>query len=736
MPARIDYRAVITSLLVLSASARAQDSLPQLKTRWASQVSSEHPLPEYPRPQMVRPRWQNLNGPWEYAIRDRDAARPSTFDGRIRVPFAIESQLSGVRRPVNETQRLWYRRTFRTPRVARGERVLLHFGAVDWESDVYVNGTRVATHRGGYDPFTVDITSALGASRSEQELVVSVTDPTDAGDQPRGKQVRKPRSIWYTAVTGIWQTVWLETVPNVYVESLEITPDLDSSLVRVKTVVANAPAGATVRVQALDGRRIVAAAGAPVGGVTTLRLRDVKPWSPSSPFLYGLRIRLSTGDSVESYVGVRKISLMRDGTGILRLALNNRPLFQLGLLDQGWWPDGLYTAPTDSALESDIVTMKRLGFNLARKHVKVEPDRWYYHCDRLGFLVWQDMPSAENKTTEGRADFQDELSRMIDALRNHPSIVMWVPFNEGWGQHDTERIVAWLRAKDSTRLVNNASGWTDMHVGDVSDLHSYPGPAIPLPDSSRALVLGEFGGLGLPLGGHTWLDRSNWGYRSFTSLETLGDAYRGLMQRLAPMVADGLTAAIYTQTTDVEIEVNGIMTYDRAVVKLPPDAAAMHAKLVGQPPVLHVLLPTSRTSGQPWRFTTQTPGADWMQPSFSDSAWNTGVAGFGSARVENGRVRTPWTSPDIWIRRTFDISGASPSHPFLVVHHDEDAEIYINGVRVDSLPGYTNGYTYVPLSAAAARALRTGSNTIAVHVRNTRGEQYIDTGLTDVVEAP
>ena len=734
MTIRPDARVVLVALAVAAASARAQDSLPKLQTRWASRVSREQPLPEYPRPQMVRSRWLNLNGPWTFALRDRDAARPTTFDGRILVPFAIESQLSGVRRPVSETQRLWYRRTFRAPRLSRGERVLLHFGAVDWESDVYVNGTRVASHRGGYDPFSADITSALVASRPDQELVVSVADPTDAGDQPRGKQVRKPRSIWYTAVTGIWQTVWLETVPDAHFASLEITPDLDSALVRVKAVVANAPAGATMRVQALDGRRVVAQSSAPAGSVVTVRLRDVKPWSPSSPFLYGLRIRLSTGDSVESYVGMRKISLMRDSAGVLRLALNNRPLFQLGLLDQGWWPDGLYTAPTDSALRFDIETMKRLGFNLARKHVKVEPDRWYYHCDRLGFLVWQDMPSAENKTPEGRTDFQDELSRMIDALRNHPSIVMWVPFNEGWGQHDTERYVAWLRTKDSTRLVNNASGWTDKHVGDVSDLHSYPGPALPLPDSTRALVLGEFGGLGLPLSGHTWLDKSNWGYRSFTTLESLGDAYRGLMQRLAPMVADGLTAAIYTQTTDVEIEVNGIMTYDRAIVKLPSDAAALHAKLVERPPVLRVLLPTSRDAAQEWRFTTQTPASDWMQPTFRDSAWSSGTAGFGSARVENGRVRTPWTSSELFLRRTFEISGAPPAHPFLVVHHDEDAEVYINGVRVDSLPGYTNGYTYVPLTPAAASALRAGTNTIAVHVRNTRGEQYIDVGLTDVVE--
>ena len=722
-----------TVAIVLGAEARAQDSASHLQTRWAANVSPEHVLAEYPRPQLMRSGWTNLNGRWEYAVRDSGSARPTSFDGRILVPFPIESQLSGVRRPVGETQRLWYRRTFRAPALPTGGRLLLHFGAVDWESDVYVNGKRLATHRGGYDPFTIDITDALTPrARGEQELVVSVWDPTDAGDQPRGKQVRRPRSIWYTAVTGIWQTVWLEAVPRAYVSALEITPDLDSGAVRVKTNAVGAQRGTTVRVSLFDGRSVVAEGRAPVGETAVLHLHDVKPWSPSAPFLYGVHVRLSSGDSVVSYVGMRKISLLRDSAGVPRLALNNRPLFQFGLLDQGWWPDGLYTAPTDDALRSDIATMKRLGFNMARKHVKVEPERWYYYCDLLGLLVWQDMPSADNKTAEGRTQFAAELARMVDALRNHPSIVMWVPFNEGWGQHDTERYVSWLRKTDHSRLVNNASGWTDMHVGDVSDLHSYPGPALPLPDSSRALVLGEFGGLGLPLGGHTWLDKSNWGYRSFTALGQLGDAYRGLVQRLRPMIADGLSAAIYTQTTDVEIEVNGVMTYDRAVIKLPADAPALHAGLLAPSPALRVLLPTSREVGQQWRYTVQQPAADWMQPSIDAAAWKSGEGGFGSSAVENGRVRTPWTTSDLWIRRTFEISNDRAANPYLVVHHDEDAEIYVNGVRVDSLAGYTNGYTYVPLDSAAARTLRPGRNTIAVHVRNTRGQQYIDVGISDV----
>jgi hypothetical protein len=729
---------LIVSLFALVTRVHAQDSASHLKTRWAADVSGEHAWPEYPRPQMVRREWMNLNGRWDYAITDIAATRPVTFDGHILVPFAVESQLSGVRRSVSETQRLWYRRTFRAPRLARGEHLLLHFGAVDWESTVYVNGTRVATHRGGYDPFTVDITNAVkpAAPRGEQELVVRVWDPTDAGDQPRGKQVRRPHSIWYTAVTGIWQTVWLEKVPRAYVAALAIVPDLDSSLVRVNARVVGGTTGTTVHVSALDGTRVVADARASAGETVVLRFRDVKRWEPSNPFLYGLRVRLSSGDSVESYVGMRKIALMRDSAGALRLALNDRPLFQLGLLDQGWWPDGLYTAPTDEALRSDIETTKRLGFNVARKHVKVEPDRWYYHADRLGLLVWQDMPSAENKTPDGRADFAQELEHMVDALGNHPSIVMWVPFNEGWGQHDTERYVSWLHRRDPSRLVNNASGWTDMHVGDVSDVHSYPGPSIPARDSTRALVLGEFGGLGLPLADHTWLTRSNWGYRSFSDLEQLGDAYRTVIQRVRPLVGEGLSAAIYTQTTDVEIEVNGMMTYDRAVVKLPNDAAALHATLLAPPPALRVILPTAREGPQTWRYTTSAPSGEWMQPSFDDAGWTSGPAGFGSSAVENGRVRTPWTTPDLWTRRTFDLAGSPPANPYFVIHHDEDAEIYINGVRADSLGGYTNAYTYIRLTSAAANALRSGANTIAVHVRNTRGQQYLDVGITDVIEQP
>ena len=584
---------VVPALVTFLAAApalplRAQSAPPStLQTRWARDV--ERPgarvLPEYPRPQLVRAAWQNLNGWWSYAVTAKDAAPPERWDGRIRVPFAIESQLSGVRRAVTPAERLWYRRAFTAPRLARGGRLLLHFGAVDWDATVTVNGHEVGTHRGGYDPFTFDITGALRRGAS-QELLVSVWDPTDSGPQPRGKQVLHPHGIWYSAVTGIWQTVWLEPVPGTYVAELTITPDVAAGAVRVATGVAGAAGPVTVHVTALDGKRTVAVASGPADSALTLAIPHPKLWAPGSAFLYRLAVQLSTGDAVRSYFGMRSIAVGPDGAGVNRLLLNGRPLFEFGTLDQGWWPDGLYTAPTEAARRFDLVTLRDLGFNLIRKHVKVEPARWYYWCDKLGFLVWQDMPSGENDTDAGRADFGAELEHVVDALRNHPSIVMWVPFNEGWGQHDTPRYVAWLKAHDPSRLVDDASGWTDERVGDVSDVHDYPGPAMPALEAHRAAVLGEFGGLGLPVPGHTWIAEGNWGYRRYGTTDSLWSAFRGLLGKLRPLIGDGLSAAVYTQTSDVETEVNGLMTYDRAVVKLPPEAAAALRSLYAPPSTL------------------------------------------------------------------------------------------------------------------------------------------------------
>jgi hypothetical protein len=709
----------------------AQSTPSHIRTRWAADVTPDHVLPEYPRPQLVRSAWTNLNGSWDYAITDRNAATPTTWNGKILVPFPVQSQLSGVERAVTDSQRLWYHRTFRAPHMPNHGHMLLHFGAVDWECTVYVNGVKVGGHRGGYDPFTIDITGAVHGS-GDQQLVVSVWDPTDKGSQPRGKQVLTPKSIWYSAVTGIWQTVWLEPVRGIFVSDVVAVPDIDAGTITVHVAMAGAPTGVPFRATVMTDGTMIADARGVEGSVLILGMPKPHLWSPSDPFLYDLRIIAGT-DTVTSYFGMRKIAVAKDSAGVNRLFLNNQPLFEYGTLDQGWWPDGLYTAPTDEALRFDIEQTKRLGFNMIRKHVKVEPDRWYYDADKLGMLVWQDMPSGDNNTPEGKKEYETELHAMIDALRDHPSIVMWVPFNEGWGQHDTERYVAWLKAYDPTRLVNNATGWTDKHVGDVSDVHSYPGPAMPALEPTRAAVLGEFGGLGLPLASHTWVDRNNWGYRSFASPEALGTAYKDLLAQLRLFIGDGLSAAVYTQTTDVEVEVNGLMTYDRAIVKLPPDAIAAAATLFAPPPQVRSVVATSQQTPQSWRYTTAAPAGEWFGTAFDDATWPSGPAGFGTIGTPGAVVRTMWNTADIWLRRSFTITSTGLVNPYWRVHHDEDADIYLNGVLVAHLGGYTSGYVRIPFDARALAALKAGTNTLAVHVHQTTGGQYIDLGIDEVI---
>ena len=600
---RLAVLALLSSSPVSAADKPWQPAKGPLLTRWAADVSPKNAHPEYPRPQMVRKDWQNLNGLWDYAITAKAAAQPARWDGQILVPFPIESALSGVMKRVYETNHLWYRRAFIIPRGWKGKNVLLHFGAVDWETRVFVNGKAVGSHRGGYDGFSFDITEALKTS-GEQEIVVAVWDPTDAGPQPRGKQVSKPEGIWYTPTSGIWQTVWLEPVAKAHISGLKIIPDVDGNTVTIEldTVAAdlygNSEAASELEVQVFDGKREVAKANVAatlvgkqmaVRSRAKLALTKPKLWTPDSPHLYDLKISLRNGrkkiDQVESYFGMRKTSLAKDEQGRLRMCLNNQPYFQLGPLDQGFWPDGLYTAPTDAALRYDIEMTKKLGFNMARKHVKVEPERWYYWCDKLGLLVWQDLPSGDRsaewhgpsgvdgkemqRTSESVEIYERELRALIEGRYNHPSIVTWVPFNEGWGQFDTVRILNLTKQLDPTRLVDGASGGNHFPAGDILDHHQYPGPGVPPPVMDRAMVLGEFGGLGLPVKGHTWQDEKNWGYRSFTNAEALTTAYVGLVEQLSALVrSNGLSAAIYTQTTDVEVEINGLMTYDRAVVKM------------------------------------------------------------------------------------------------------------------------------------------------------------------------
>ena len=720
-----------------------------LMTRWAKEVSPENAHPEYPRPQMVRGAWLNLNGLWECAVAGREAEWPEEFDQRILVPFPIESALSGVMKKVGSDSRLWYRRTFKVPADWPSGKVLLHFEAVDWDATVWLNGQELGGHRGGYDPFTFDITKALKPG-AEQQLVLSVWDPTNDGTQPRGKQVKEPKGIWYTSVTGIWQTVWLEPVPAASIGALEMVPDVDAGTLRLSVSTSGAEKGDTIRAITKAGDHVFVSSIGPAGQPLEVKLKEPKLWSPDSPFLYDLKVELVRDgralDSVDSYFGMRKIALGKDRDGITRIMLNGEFLFQYGPLDQGWWPDGLYTAPTDEALRYDLEVLKDLGCNMLRKHVKVEPRRLYYWCDKLGLLVWQDMPNGDRHIGRDKADldrskesaqqFELELRRVIDNLRNHPSIVIWVPFNEGWGQYDTGRIADWIKNHDPSRLVNQASGWADRGVGDVNDIHRYPGPSRPEPEEDRAIVLGEFGGLGLPLEGHTWQAEKNWGYRSYETRDELTEAYLSLMHHLHPMIGEGLSAAVYTQTSDVEIEVNGLMTYDRAVVKMDAGRLAeAHRRLHGPPPVVSQVVPTSREQAQSWRYRTTEPDEGWQRPGHDDSSWQEGPGGFGTKSTPGAIVRTEWKSSVIWLRRSFTLDDADLNEPFLLVHHDEDAQVYINGLLVAEFTGYTSDYVLMHAGDKLAAALKPGKNVLAVHCRQTRGGQYIDVGISDVKPA-
>ncbi|MDG1946192.1 MAG: glycoside hydrolase family 2 TIM barrel-domain containing protein [Halioglobus sp.] len=579
-----------------------------LSTPWTENVDSQAPLPEYPRPQLRRDRWQSLNGLWQYTITPREAAAPTHFEGSIVVPFPIESLLSGVQRSLLPEDRLWYRRIFDTPPLEARERLILHFGAVDWEAEVWLNGTRIGVHQGGFDPFSFDITDAL-IKGVAQELVVAVWDPTNTGPGAVGKQHLVPHGIRYTAVSGIWQTVWLEPVPAQHILSVAVTAtDLTAGSVTLAVESHDTEPGDEIEIEVRADGEIVTSArdDAPTERVSMQLLQpDLRAWSPEDPFLYELQVSLWRNgkllDRVESYFGAREVGIARDSEGIWRLMLNGSAIFHLGLLDQGWWPDGLYTAPTDEALAFDIEATKKMGFNTIRKHVKVEPARWYWHADRLGVLVWQDMPTGSDRdasrftqildqagdffsahllnskgvrlerSPESAAYFRQELASMMAGLKTFPSIVAWVPFNEAWGQFDTDEVLAEAAAMDPTRLIDGPSGWIDTGSGDIRDLHMYGREAefiSPLPPR-RPLVYGEFGGLGYPFEGHLAVE-SGWGYSAFESQAAFEKAYvelLGLIESLRPL---GLAGAIYTQTTDVESEINGLITYDRRQFKIPP----------------------------------------------------------------------------------------------------------------------------------------------------------------------
>jgi hypothetical protein len=624
----------------------------------------------------------------------------------------------------------------------------LHFGAVNWESTVWLNGKKLADHKGGYDGFTIDLTDSLKKD-GEQELIVGVFNPVNRGTQPRGKQVLAPEGIYYTSSTGIWQTVWLEPVPARSIAGLTIVPDAKNGKASFEARVRGDADDLLAQWEVRAGEKGVTWRSK-LGKAHDMRIPDPQLWSPESPFLYTLRVSLLDGDktidTVDSYFALRDVALGKDEGGVTRLLLNGKPRFQIGLLDQGFWPDGLYTAPTDEALRYDIEITKKLGFNLARKHVKVEPARWYWWCDKLGLLVWQDMPSGDRSVAPGKGDlkrtpesakqFEHELARMIDGLRNHPSIVMWVPFNEGWGQYDTRRIVEQVRKLDPSRLVDNASGWNDRKCGDVFDIHVYPGPGCPPPEKDRAAVLGEFGGLGLRIDGHTW-QKKTWGYRGTRDRADLTRRYEKLLQGVWRLKdKPGLSAAVYTQTTDVETEANGLLTYDRAVIKVDLErVAAANRGDFSRVPVLRTVIPSSQEKAQLWRYTLEKPDKDWYKPDFNDSGWKEGKGGFGLKGTPGAVIGTVWKTNDIWVRREFTLPDKVPEHLLLWMHHDEDAEVYLNGELATRVKGYTTEYEEFAIAPEAQKALKPGKNVIAIYCKQTLGGQYIDAGLVAVEPA-
>ena len=561
-----------------------------IMTQWADKVNPEAPWPEYPRPGLVRNEWMSLNGLWNYTIVLKDQ-KPGEPAGKILVPYPVESALSGVKKRMTDSLCIWYTRQFEIPANWKSSQIILNFEASDWETTVWIDGKEAGIHRGGYDPFSFNITSLLSDKR-KHVISVRVWDPTDRGKQPRGKQVTKPGGIWYTPTTGIWQSVWLEPVAKTWISDLRIVPDIDHNTLSVVVkeerchLQAECPpidmVPSIVEVTLSFKGKDLATVTGESGKKIDINVPEIHLWSPASPDLYDLRIKLMTGgkvnDEVTSYAGMRKISLGKTSDGFTRIMLNNEFTWQLGPLDQGFWPDGIYTPPTEEAMVYDIETLKKMGFNMLRKHVKVENRRYYYHTDRLGMLVWQDMPSGDDyiwgempdiqKSSQDSLQFITELKNLIDTKFNYPSIIMWVIYNEGWGQYNTPAVTAMVEKYDTTRLVNSSSGWTDRGTGHVKDIHHYPEPEAPAAEEKRAIVLGEFGGLGFPVEGHTW-EQKNWGYEKMSDTSTLIEKYTGFYAVVRQLVKEkGLSASVYTQTTDVETETNGLMTYDRKVDKM------------------------------------------------------------------------------------------------------------------------------------------------------------------------
>jgi hypothetical protein len=716
-----------------------------LSSKFAKNVNPQSVLPEYPRPQMVRARWINLNGLWQYqpGTSSNETLPAGKLSSQILVPFAVESALSGV---MEHHERLWYKRNFMIPKDWKGENILLHFSAVDFESEVFINGKSVGIHRGGYDPFSFNITPAI-KNIGPQEISVRVFDPTDNGGFPRGKQSLNPGSIMYTPVTGIWQTVWIEPVAANNISDIKIVPDIDKSVVTLIVHTENTAAALSVVVKINDGKKLIKTVTGKANSEMVISVSNEKLWSPDDPFLYDVSISLikdhKTVDNISSYFGMRKISVANEG-GYKKIFLNNKFLFETGPLDQGFWPDGIYTAPTDEALKYDLETMKKIGFNMVRKHIKVEPYRWYYWTDKLGLLVWQDMPSANSYTEHtppvDTLEYESELRRMITTHINSPSIIMWDVFNEGQGQHNTAGLVKIVNELDPSRLVNQASGGGFFDAGDLLDLHSYPAPACPA-GKTQALACGEYGGIGYNIHGHVW--NEGFGYVMINGQKAYDSLYDEFANNLIIFKTNnGLSAAVYTQITDVETELNGLLTYDREVFKGDmKKIRASNMNVINKKLYLKTVLPSSQTEARVWKYTFEKPDTtNWFAINFDDSKWQAGEAGFGMKETPGVSARTAWNTNNIWLRQEFilkDLSTIDKDKLVLNLHHDDDCEVYINGVKAGDIKNYTSGYTIVPMNDAAKKALRTnGKNIIAIHCFQKNDGQYIDAGISLLLTRP
>ncbi|MBR1917919.1 MAG: hypothetical protein IJ832_08835 [Bacteroidaceae bacterium] len=764
MKARIFRCCLMAMLLVLPMAVLAEwkmASVP-IKTRWADAVTPENVLPEYPRPQMVRMAgseltgateawrtefmakgaadkgWINLNGVWDFhTTTSLYAPVPVSGWQEILVPFCTESAMSGIKQKI---ENMMYRRKVTVPESWSDKRVMLNFGAVDWKCSVWLDGDSVGNHQGGYDPFSIDITDKVKPGQ-EQELLVKVYDPTDKESNPRGKQVSRPGGIFYTSCSGIWQTVWMEAVSKTYISDIRMVPDVDGEQLLLTVMASGDNAGnAKVEAEVMHGSVVVATAEGKVGYTMAIKINNPDLWSPDHPFLYDLRVKLSdeigNSDNVLAYFGMRKVGKEQVGNR-WRMTINNKFLFNMGCLDQGYWPESNLTPPSDEAIQNDILFMKKIGLNMVRKHIKVEPARWYYWCDKMGLMVWQDMPGmnygGSYRDVENNAQwFTKELFAMLNNLKNVPSIVTWINFNEAGGQHDTEAYVNLVQNYDDTRLVDEASGWTLTGAGDIKDIHSYPAPS-SISSSDQVTAFGEYGGVQLLVDGHTWgAAGSVYGYaKDATAYDSIYASYADKL--FQEKIKNSLSGAVYTQLTDVESELNGMMTYDREVKSDINKLYAANRHVIDDyADELYYVLTSADVQPVMWKYTTTDPGEGWESPEFDDSKWRTGKAGFGMPGFDNMVVNTQWNTKDIWLRYELplNITDEQMKKIRAKLYHDEDCQIFFNGVSALKISGYTTSYENYQLSATARQALNLqGNNTIAVHVTQTSGGQFFDLGL-------